>query len=273
MYWVVQNNIYKEQKHSILMKTLKEKKIPHIEVKVVPFSDDKLLPSEFDSHEYKGIIDDIKGVEIPNNTPVMVLGGTTLAKIAERRGWNPGSFLNENFHYNQWKNALGDYLLNSEAMVGNLRDINPAWDTFFIRPCEDTKDFSGIVYTKEGFNRWREELLKDEDSYPFINSEVVSSPVKIIEAEYRFFVVDGHIVTYSQYKLGDKLYKNATVDKEVIQFTKEMINLWQPARAFVIDIAKTNEGYKVIEINNFNSAGFYDADVVKIIDAIENMKI
>jgi len=38
-----------------------------------------------------------------------------------------------------------------------------------------------------------------------------------------------------------------------------------------MDIADTPDGLKVIEINNINSAGFYDADPQKIIMAIEEM--
>lgn len=51
-----------------------------------------------------------------------------------------------------------------------------------------------------------------------------------------------------------------------------MIEIWQPARAFVIDIALTQESYKIVEINCINSAGFYAADVSKIVNAIQKMR-
>ena len=158
-------------------------------------------------------------------------------------------------------------------MVDTFRNINPLWESFFIRPCEDTKDFAGTVYTKEDFLSWREDLLQLEEQCDFADNDMIASPVKEIFAEHRFFVVDRKIATYSQYKKGDKLFKSTEVNEEVIGFANEMIALWQPSRAFVIDIAETPEGLKVIEINNFNSAGFYAADVGKLIDAIENMKI
>ena len=44
------------------------------------------------------------------------------------------------------------------------------------------------------------------------------------------------------------------------------------ARAFVLDVADTLEGPKVIEVNNFNSAGLYACDVGKIVDAVEAME-
>ena len=50
------------------------------------------------------------------------------------------------------------------------------------------------------------------------------------------------------------------------------VDRFQPARAFVLDVADTLEGPKVIEVNNFNSAGLYACDVGKIVDAIEAME-
>lgn len=271
MFWVIQNNIYREQKHSVLMETLREKNIPHVEVKVVPFYD-MLLPNEFDSNVFKGNINELPEIEIPNDQPVMALGATSLMRIAKEKGWEPGSFLNENFHYENWKKAYGEHLLNFEAIVDSFENINPPWEMFFIRPCEDTKDFNGIVFSKEEFLKWQKEELQGVECL-FRTSDVVASPLKEIHAEYRFFVVDGKIVTHSQYKKGNSLYKDINVPKGVFDFANQMIQLWQPAQAFVIDIADTTEGLKVIEINNFNSAGFYHSDVVKIIEAIENMKL
>lgn len=271
MFWVIQNNIFKEQKHSVLMKTLREQNIPHIEVKVVPFYD-KLLPSTFDSHSFQGVLDEVEEVEINETGLVMALGATSLMKIAKRKGWLPGSFLNENFHYDNWKTSYGEHLLNYESVVDTFRNIAIPWDSFFIRPCEDTKAFNGSVFTKEEFEIWRKDILATEGVCPFADEDVVVSPLQAIYGEYRFFVVDGTIVTYSQYKLGNVVIASPHVDQYIIDFAQAMVDSWQPARAFVIDIANTPNGCKVIEINNFNSAGFYDADIAKIINAIENMK-
>jgi len=42
------------------------------------------------------------------------------------------------------------------------------------------------------------------------------------------------------------------------------------ADVFVMDIAQTYDGLKVIEYNTFNSAGLYACDVGNIIDGINN---
>lgn len=270
MFWVIQNNIFREQNHSKLMQAINRMEIPHVQVKVIPFYD-RIISSDFDSHNYHGNIVDIPEVEINSNQKIMVLGGTSLSRIAKKRGWNPGSFINNNFHYTHWKNQLGSYLLNEESVVDTFENIKVPWKQFFIRPCEDTKDFNGTVTTLNEFTRWRNDEITSMGGCSFSKSQVVASPLKTIFAEYRFFVVDKEIVTYSQYKLGNRLFKSPIVDNEIINFVKKMVDRWQPDRAFVIDIADTPDGYKVIEINNFNSAGFYDCDVTKIINSIENM--
>ena len=268
MFWVLQDNIYKEQKHSILIQTLTQKNIPFMEVKVVPFFD-KLLPSDFDSHGFTGAINEAEEALIPDQGPIMVLGSTTLCKIAKHRGWEPGSFLNDNFHYRNWVKVYGNHLLNPDAIVDTFRDIVPNQDEFFVRPCEDNKDFNGMVYQKEDFEAWRKEVLSQPGGGPFSDHEIMISSVKVIDAEYRFFIVDGKVVTYSQYKVGNQVKTSPVVPLDIITFAQDIVDRWQPAKAFVLDIASTPLGYKVIEVNNFNSAGFYDADVELIIDAID----
>ena len=268
MFWVVQDNIFEEHQHDVLLHALESRNIPYSEVKVIPFYD-KLLPSHFDSNLYQGAIDEIEEEFIDNSGLVMVSGSLALGRIANERGWNPGSFLNDNFHYNNWLNAYGNHLLNHESVIDTFQQINPPWDTFFIRPCKDNKDFNGTVHTQESFNAWREDELSRHCE--FKTSEVVASPFIPLQAEYRFFVVDGKVITYSQYKKDFCLFKSADVPFDVIAFAQKMVDKWQPARAFVIDIATTPHGLKVIEINNFNSAGFYLADVEKIVEAIEEM--
>lgn len=101
----------------------------------------------------------------------------------------------------------------------------------------------------------------------------MTASLKEIYAEYRFFIVDKKIVTGSLYKRGNIIIHDTNIDNKIIEFTQKMVDLWQPARAFVLDIADTPDGLKVIEINNFNSAGYYACDISCIVQAIENMDI
>jgi hypothetical protein len=48
---------------------------------------------------------------------------------------------------------------------------------------------------------------------------------------------------------------------------------WAPARAFVLDVALTDDGYKIVEAQCINASGLYAGDVQKIIIVLDNMKL
>lgn len=131
---------------------------------------------------------------------------------------------------------------------------------------QDTKSFTGRLFNWEHFVSWR------DDHHAIGDAWVAMSSPKTIFREYRFFVVDGELVTWSQYKLGNTVtWHLSDVDDDIKEFAQKMVNIWQPARAFVIDIALTQEGCKIVELNNINSAGFYGSNINRFIVAIENM--
>jgi hypothetical protein len=255
MHWVVQENLYKEDAFADLIRALEISDTSYQIVKVIPFS-----------HEVTP--------EPVSKDRIMVSGSTALTFIGQEKRWCV--FYNDNFNYNVWKKFMGDNLLNADALVGGFGKLNPTWEEFFIRPAEDRKIFAGQIVCKEEFNNWKtktEQAHKDGYTTLTPDTEVVISPIKEIHSEWRFFVVDGKIVTGSLYKRYGMLYQEALLyDDEVLPYAQEMVDMWQPDRAFVIDVALTDEGYKVIEYNCMNSCGFYKSDVGKIVNAINEMK-
>lgn len=214
----------------------------------------------------------------------MICGAITLGKIAQNRGWQPGTFINDNFEFTKWVDGFGNNnLLNGDSIVSKIKDIESESinEPMFIRPTEDTKSFSGTIMTEKELRKWKDSIVAlDDVKFSPLNKDttIMISKVKHIYSEYRFFVVDGEIVTGSVYKVGYRIVSHINnlneilgPDEEIISTTQKMIDKWQPARAFVIDMAKTPEGTKIIEINNINSAGFYSSDTCKIVDSIEKM--
>ena len=98
------------------------------------------------------------------------------------------------------------------------------------------------------------------------------SALKTIFAEYRYWVVGGEIVTKSLYKRGDKVIYSDVVDDRFDAFVKHAISVWAPHRAFVIDVCDTPNGIRIVEINTLNSAGFYAGNVVRLIEALEELE-
>jgi len=49
-----------------------------------------------------------------------------------------------------------------------------------------------------------------------------------------------------------------------------MVDKFQIARTFTIDVCLSNDEWKIVECGSTACAGFYDADIQKIIMALEN---
>lgn len=273
MFWVIQNNLYNEYGYTALMEVIKRMEIPHVVARVVPFFD-RLISVDFDLDTYMGDIDEVPDLEIDPNQNIMICGAMSLGRIARKKGWFPGQFMNENMNHVKWCQHWGRYLLNYDAKVCRFADVEWWYGDFFIRPTNDGKDFSGTVTTWPEFLKWRKLVFDFPNDGLNLNAdtEVMVSPLKKIYSETRYFVVDGKIITGSQYKLGKRVVYSEACDDLNREFAQSMINIWQPDRAFVIDIADTPDGFKIIECNTFNSSGFYACDVSAIVQAVEAME-
>lgn len=260
MYWVVQENIKDEATYDDFIQALYALDVEHCLVKVVPFS-----------HEV-----------IPDVNPtgkVMVWGSTTLDLVAKNKGWVPGTFLNENFDQRIWKTKYPT--LNDDAEVFEFGSLPVFEGQRFIRPVHDMKVFAGMVIYSGELEEWKETIQRYSDGYTTLRPEtpVSLSSVKDIEMEWRFFVVDGKVVSGSRYRhWGLSDHRRIDLSSEPWKFAQEMVNRWQPAEAFVIDVAALNpfpdsepKPFSVIEVNCINSAGFYACDMSAVISAIERL--
>ena len=86
-------------------------------------------------------------------------------------------------------------------------------------------------------------------------------------------MIGGEVVTGSLYKTGSFVYSSDIVDDGALEFCKEMVKIYQLADAFVMDICEVSNGqvseYKIVECGCINSAGFYQCNMQKMINAIE----
>jgi hypothetical protein len=134
------------------------------------------------------------------------------------------------------------------------------WDIFhsydFINEWEERKEHNLRNFRNENFNE--DTLIQ------------VSSP-KTIFKEIRFWVVDGKVITGSTYRIGrDVQYSRQLVDPAAYEFAQRMVNIFQLADAFVIDVFQKDDGWKIVECGCINSAGFYDSDLTKTLASIED---
>lgn len=248
MHWVIQQSIFKPGNYQLLVNALDAFGIGYTSVAI-----------------RNGTFDMTPDVSLGGK--VYVCGALKLARIARDKGWVPGSFLNENFKFDLWLGELGTELLNADFETGTLASVKAGQQSpFFIRPLEDNKAFDGMVMDAETLADWR----RDPAKVHLQNMDVIVSPVKQIYREYRLFVVKRKVITGSVYKIGGRPEISTDVEDYVRDYARSVIATWTPAESFVMDIALTEHGLKVIEFNNINSSGFYACDVAKYVDAIQS---
>ena len=276
MFWIVQNNLYDEEGYVKFIDALKRVGVDYLIVKPIPFTN-QFLPADFDSWTQE--VEDVEEPYIDTNQKIIVMGAISLSRRAKNRGWTPGSYVNDNFDFEKWRDGFGaENILNDKSIVAKISDsisVIGMTDQLFVRPVDDSKAFSGVVMSKYDLFDWIQSIsmIEEEEFQPLHqNTKIAIANYKEIYAEYRLFVVDKKVVTASMYKRGDVVHAVEGADDDVLEFGQKMVDKWQPAAAFVIDIASTPNGLKVIEINNINSAGFYAADAQKIIVALEDLE-
>lgn len=260
MHWIIQDNDFKEIGWETLLSVLEKTGASYSIHKVVPFVGE-LLP------------------DIDIDGPVVCMGSYSLRHVAKAKGWTPGVFDLEPHTYGECIRHWGKEMLNHASYAFALKHIAavcPDPDEFlFFRPVGDNKNFAGGIWPVSHIMSLYDNVrnLKDDEVYYGLNPDtlIIKSEIVEIYAEYRTWIVDGKVATASQYKLGNRVIYNSDVDEDVIRYATAAAKIWQPERAFVLDVARTPAGLKIVEINTFNAAGFYAGDTYKIFEAIEGM--
>jgi len=257
MHWILQNNIYNESGFDDLVGTLERLGLPFSLHKVIPF------------------VGELEPEPVLHEERVVVMGSYTLARAAQRRGWQPGAWL-DNLDFSIQREHWGAAMLNHDAEVVPLGEIAERPEPFFLRPVTDTKSFAGRVFDWPTYLEWRERLraLTAEDRPEvWLDTAVMVCSKKEIWSETRLWMVDGRVATASGYKQGTLVRSSPpeAVDARVLELAAARAAEWSPNRAYVMDIAETPDGLKIIEVNNLNSAGWYKADLSRLVTALEAM--
>lgn len=201
----------------------------------------------------------------PTEKNVMAFGSVRFSHFANKYGWNPGSFYNDNHDYLIYSKYWGDNMLNWDSKIQKLTDPVDE-DFFFARPTGDTKLFKGELYGKE---MWKYCVETGLTNGADPNAMVQICKPKEIMQEVRCFVVKGKVITASFYKIGDRVVYQNCQDDDILSYAQEMVDTYQLSDAFVIDICRTEKGLKIVECNCLNCSGFYDIDEQKLIVALE----
>lgn len=263
MHWIVQENICQEKKWGELISSLDRLNVHFSIHKVVPFSGELIPPAV-----------------VPAGSKVFAYGSISLEEVCKRNNWHPGVIDIPNFseQIEHWKY----HLLNHDATLWSLQMLAYArlpdvyGDTVFVRPTDDSKFIKGQLMTRDEVYEWARKVvyLKEDDGSGAIDhtfSDLMICERKNILSEARFWIIDGRVVTYSTYKIGRNFTQSKMlVDQDMISFAGFITSGWEPAKAYCLDLCRTEESeIKIVEINNINSSGLYDCDTQLLVSAIE----
>lgn len=246
--WAIQSNLVNADDVEKLLRGCQQHGQPAVTFETIPFSNQ---PPELDS-----------------DLPTVFYGSTgCMSNIGEAGKWNPGVFFDpELFSFPEWGRAYTGYCLNGEArqttLAGLAAESQELERLFFLRPIHDDKAFAGEVMTFAEIRKWVGEL--DQTVLSPCTPILVAEPVGISH-EWRLFLVDGKVSTGSHYRTRQRFDVYAGVPDEVIEFAEKLAGIWQPAPVFVLDVALSADQLYLVEINCFNSAGFYASDVAKLV--------
>lgn len=254
--WLIQSNLLDPAQMSQVCDALKEKNIPYHGCKVIPFVDDIECFWE----------------DEPQDKKIIPYGSSKLSRLADQKGWSGMFFDLNKFRVDVW-NANRNDMLNSDAEFMTVAELETRFagvaddEIYHIRPMEDLKAFNGTVTTAKEIRRWQHSDDSGNFSFKKTTQCVVSSPKNIL-AEWRWFIVDGKIISGSTYKMhGQRLVQRET-DQKVIDEAQQFADKWLPNDTVVMDVALTTSGPRVIEFNCFNSSGFYYHDISAIVEAV-----
>lgn len=251
---LLQKNIWNEYGYDVFCQALVDADIECQLVGVIPFTD------EFTEH-----IDFV---------PDLVFGSGRFVNICRSKNFPTfpsfGPIEPNLIPLHHWINGEGHSVKWKDIKINSPKFIKPFTEKFF----------TGLLVESQ------EDLDKVQLATSFIENEddelVWIADPKAIKIEVRFFVLYGEIVTGSIYKInGVGNHQALNYDHPAWKACQDILSDWEredcslkicrpdTIDGFVIDLGLVDNEWKVVELNNLNSAGFYRCDTDAIVRRIK----
>jgi hypothetical protein len=251
--WLFQKNIWNEYGYDRFLNSVQDAGVSHEEVHIIPFTD------TFDRE-----IDFV---------PKYVFGSNRFINVCRAQGFPTFKSFKpiEDFYMkSDWINANGYDIKWGELKKAKGNFIHPQ----FIKPHTE-KFFTGkICYSLDDIDKTQlaTSFIENEDD------ELVRVSYAIdIYDEARFFIVGGEIISASLYKIN-KQNKQVRIDKShpAWEQCRNILSSGFIDDAFVMDLGSTSTDFhcaswKIVELNNINSAGLYETDTDAIVSAFKHL--
>lgn len=245
-----------------LLKAIEDQGLGLYTTKYVPFADDQ-------DYGYWGPED------------CVILYGTHGYLSRCKIPFTPGAYglttnLNCNVYY---PNLDCTWLLNKDYIILPFKEVAKNYDrvfnmigepAFFMRPVSGFKTFTGLVLTRENI----ESELSSSMQLTSVQDEtyVLLAPTWDIDAEYRFLIGAGEVIDGSEYRWDNKLDIRHDWDPECWKLAEKMAaHPWQPDRVYTCDVAMTEDGPYIVELNSFACAGLYAMDKPLVVERVSQI--
>jgi hypothetical protein len=261
--WVLQSNAIGKDDQSSLTESIM--KLGHkVEfLRVIPFI-----------HEPADALPEISG-------SCIVYGSSGLVKLGHAANWLPCGWDGEAFELDVVNKSLGATALNFDAIKtvwSNTFETASmhGWETVFVRPVSETKEFPGRVFETDQLREWVEKL-RTSGYFETNDNPAMIGPALKLGREWRVFVVNGQQVSGCEYANRGIPKTYALLPNEVADFVEKTLQVYTPAPCFVIDVAEVfangTNALKVVEYNSINSAGFYACNTAAVVDALSQFAL
>lgn len=221
--------------------------------------------------------------DIPYNIydPVVLYGPIQFVR-KNMMAYTPGAFgFKSNMRTSYYMSLYDpDLFFNSRAiylpfgLISKNKDVFKLLysDEIFIRPDSGFKSFTGFTTTLDDLDY---ELSTRKQTHNPDNMEMcLISSAKEILGEFRFVIADGEVITGSQYRWDNKLDIRIDIDHSCWKFAEQIAKLDnQLDSVYTVDIFLTGDGPTIGEFNSFASAGLYNCDMDKIVEAVNMVSL
>lgn len=238
----------------------------------------KTLMEEIDALERLGIkylVFDympFKGIDLSLETGNYVVRGGTKILESENDTVKSGMFYSEQKFNQAYYSKLNLPLLNHDNKIFKFDEIkNIKFDEdVFVKPSKDSKSFNAEIIVS---GKTLGDILQKQTHESIEKDiEILVSSVKKIISEYRFFIVDGEVITGSRYRFLGQLNISSEIPDYMLKKAHDYAKLYAPSDVFTMDLAETKEGIFIVEYNCWNASGLYKTDVMKIFNAVNEYK-
>lgn len=218
----------------------------------------------------------------PSKGPIVAYGPIKfIRKNCLGKGFIPGAFgFKDCTAIDYMSNYPLEWFLNRDCVIiswGMLKrlSIRDAFNRFgdgkgiFLRPVSGYKTFTGFVVEAKNFAFELNTLPQISPLYP--EDLIMIGPEKQIDAEFRYVIVDGKVISGSEYRWDNIL----DIRRDTLPICDELAKKvaeypYQLDTVYVVDICwnRDKDEAKIVEFNSFASAGLYACDLEKVVRAV-----